>query len=886
MKQLPLIVAILTLSASHIAFADTPPDSSTTNALAAGHSQHGEAFNDGPRQAPYLMGGTGKISFPITTGSKKAKRFFLQGLGQLHGFWYFESERSFRQVAFLDPTCAIAYWGMAQSNIRNEKRARGFLAKAITLKESASEREQAYIDSFAAFLGIPTALDELKKIESLADYKPKRSDKDRRSEYVRKLEELVLDYPDDIEAKAFLLVLLWQNTRHGLPMNSTLAADAISQQILAANPMHPVHHYRIHIWDGRKPDVALDAAAACGFAAPSVAHMWHMGGHIYSKEKRYADAAWHQEASARTDHMHMMHDQTLPDQIHNFAHNNEWLTRNLIYLGRVPEALDLAKNMTELPRHPTYNTLKKGSARYGRARLITVLTECELWEQALSLTTGSYIEPTDIPREQINRLRLIGRAAYGLNDIAKGDSTTKELKALTKSIADKHHAEDHKKQEAKKKADKEKADKKAKERADKAKKELAAKTDKKETPEEKKDDKPDAKVAAKDDKNNGTKDKKADKKDRKPETKVAAKDKKKKDAKHKEPKKSSDEIFADTVLRELGLARALTEGTAKDAIGEKDFKSNGIDKNLMLQLYIAAENFDKAIELSAQEVKRRKNQTLPLARHVHALYAAGKLDEARESFVELRALSQNIALDVPVFKRLDAIASAFDAPSDWREDRPVPGDIRKRPELDDLGPFRWRPSLAKSWTLPDHNGRYTSLAEQNQDQNILLIFYLGAECLHCVEQLGAFSPKVQAYADAGIKIIAISLEDKVSLKESITAYSQDTTPTLDLGKKQTRETPLISFVKDGAFPFLLLADEKEEIFKRYRAYDDFEQTALHGTFLIDKQGYVRWQDISYEPFTKPDYLLKECIRLLAQPDDIVHGPRDTKPLRLKFWKKN
>lgn len=101
MKQLPLIVAILTLSASHIAFADTPPDSSTTNALAAGHSQHGEAFNDGPRQAPYLMGGTGKISFSIATDSKKAKQFFLQGLGQLHGFWYFESERSFRQVAFL-----------------------------------------------------------------------------------------------------------------------------------------------------------------------------------------------------------------------------------------------------------------------------------------------------------------------------------------------------------------------------------------------------------------------------------------------------------------------------------------------------------------------------------------------------------------------------------------------------------------------------------------------------------------------------------------------------------------------------------------------------------------------------------------------------------------
>ena len=64
-----------------------------------------------------------------------------------------------------------------------------------------------------------------------------------------------------------------------------------------------------------------------------------MPGHIYSKRKRYHDAAWHQEASARVDHAHMMRDRVLPDQIHNFAHNNEWLCRNLITVGRVHDAV-------------------------------------------------------------------------------------------------------------------------------------------------------------------------------------------------------------------------------------------------------------------------------------------------------------------------------------------------------------------------------------------------------------------------------------------------------------------------------------------------------------------------------------------------------------------
>src|ERR1022692_262925 len=98
-----------------------------------GHSYQGDVFNDGPRQKAYLMGKTGNVRFPITTKSPEAQKFFEQGVGQLHGFWYFEAERSFRQVALLDPDCAMAYWGMAMANHENEKRAAGFIKKARTL---------------------------------------------------------------------------------------------------------------------------------------------------------------------------------------------------------------------------------------------------------------------------------------------------------------------------------------------------------------------------------------------------------------------------------------------------------------------------------------------------------------------------------------------------------------------------------------------------------------------------------------------------------------------------------------------------------------------------------------------------------------------------------
>src|SRR5580704_2878879 len=88
-----------------------------------GHSAHGESYNEGPRSAAYLMAGTGDVHFPVTCKSEVAQKFFNQGVGQLHGFWYLEAERSFRQVAAIDPDCVMAYWGMAMANTNNQERA-------------------------------------------------------------------------------------------------------------------------------------------------------------------------------------------------------------------------------------------------------------------------------------------------------------------------------------------------------------------------------------------------------------------------------------------------------------------------------------------------------------------------------------------------------------------------------------------------------------------------------------------------------------------------------------------------------------------------------------------------------------------------------------------
>src|SRR3954471_10039926 len=53
--------------------------------------------------------------FPVTTKSEDARKFFLQGVSQIHSFWFQESERSCTQALELDPDMAMAYWCIALS---------------------------------------------------------------------------------------------------------------------------------------------------------------------------------------------------------------------------------------------------------------------------------------------------------------------------------------------------------------------------------------------------------------------------------------------------------------------------------------------------------------------------------------------------------------------------------------------------------------------------------------------------------------------------------------------------------------------------------------------------------------------------------------------------
>ncbi|MFK7770379.1 MAG: peroxiredoxin family protein [Mariniblastus sp.] len=738
-----------------------------------GHSVHGSAFNEGPRQKAYLMGGTGNVHFPVTTKSEEAQAFIDQGVGQLHGFWYLEAERSFRQAAAIDENCAMAFWGAAMAAHADRKRSQGFIAKSVELKDSLgdeiTEREKMYI----------TALDKY--------FSDKVKDKKKRAlNFLKDLESIVIKYPDDLEAKAFVAHRVWHNAREGTPVSSYVALNSLIQEILEVEPLHPAHHYTIHLWDHRHPENAVRAAARCGVSAPSIAHMWHMPGHIYSRLKRYEDAVYQQEASARVDHAHMIRDRVMPDEISNFAHNNEWLIRNLVFIGKYGDALSLAKNMIELPQHPKYNTLEKrsGSASYGRRRLLQVLREFQQYGHAIDLCQSNYLDVKDSVQEQVKTARLLACSAA----ITQQDAILELANAQLVGFLEKQELEK----------------KRLSQRIAGLTAALDTSVDKPPRPTGKKVDAKKGKLHLK-------------------------------EAKAKLAK-------VEQTIKQIGKANMAVDGYQLvaneefDAASKKLEKAAGEDVSWIGELMFLGGDTEGGLKKIADQVKRRPQEVIPLARLAYYQYQNGDMDLATESFNKLRNQSGSMDLNVELFARLEPLAEELEYGTNWLKQRKPAIDLGFRPPLDSLGPFRWSPSAAPTWSLKDSEDK-TVGSDDFAGKPYVLIFYLGHGCLHCAEQLNAFAPRTKDFEEAGMKMVAISSDDQDGLKKSIENYND-------------------------TMPIRLASDQANEVFKKFRAFDDFENQPLHGTFLVDGQGKIRWQDISYEPFMDHQFLLDEAQRLL------------------------
>ncbi len=155
----------------------------------------------------------------------------------------------------------------------------------------------------------------------------------------------------------------------------------------------------------------------------------------------------------------------------------------------------------------------------------------------------------------------------------------------------------------------------------------------------------------------------------------------------------------------------------------------------------------------------------------------------------------------------------------------------------DVGPLDWEPFAAPELDVVATDGSRVRLSDF-RGRNVLLVFFLGDDCAHCVEQLKKINAKAQAGGFGDTVLLAVS----------------------SAPPEKNRDSEQL-----GGLAFKLLSDTNHENARRFASYDDFEELELHSTIVIDAQGRVHWKRTGGDPFMDVEFLAKQLERLKATP---------------------
>jgi hypothetical protein len=228
----------------------------------------------------------GTVHF-ATSCNEVAQKDFNRAVALLHSFQFSRAIEGFHAVLGKDPTCGIAYWGIALSDWSNpfaagmkdtdqlqlgrQSAERGKVVRAKT------ERERAYI------LAVGKLYNDFERT-------PQRA---RLLAYRDAMGDAAAKYPEDHEAQIFYALALAASED---PADKTYAgrlkAGAILEKLFEEEPAHPgLAHYIIHTYDvpalaGR----ALVAARRYSGIAPDAPHALHMPSHTFTRTGNWQES--------------------------------------------------------------------------------------------------------------------------------------------------------------------------------------------------------------------------------------------------------------------------------------------------------------------------------------------------------------------------------------------------------------------------------------------------------------------------------------------------------------------------------------------------------------------------------------------------------------------
>jgi peroxiredoxin/tetratricopeptide (TPR) repeat protein len=238
---------------------------------------------------------------------------------------------------------------------------------------------------------------------------------------------------------------------------------------------------------------------------------------------------------------------------------------------------------------------------------------------------------------------------------------------------------------------------------------------------------------------------------------------------------------------------------------------------------LAEQAFAKALDLT-------KNDLWSLSGMVRAAAALGEKDKAQDAMARLLYVTADADKGLAIVQR--AMATGVTATP--RDSSPGTQRNYLRTSLEKFGPENWEPYKAPMLDVKDAAGKRVTLDEY-KGKNVMLVFYLGAECPHCMRQLHDIGEKKADWDRLNTVVLAVSSATPQSNSEGLKSF--------------------------GDLPVRLLSDDRYANAHRFHSYDDFEEMELHSTILIDKQGRVYWARNGGEPFSDMAFLVKQLERM-------------------------
>jgi peroxiredoxin len=147
-------------------------------------------------------------------------------------------------------------------------------------------------------------------------------------------------------------------------------------------------------------------------------------------------------------------------------------------------------------------------------------------------------------------------------------------------------------------------------------------------------------------------------------------------------------------------------------------------------------------------------------------------------------------------------------------------------------------SKAPDFTLNDYNKQAVTLSSYQGEKNVLLVFYPFAFSGLCQGELCQVRDELATYTDANVQVIGVSVDTPFSLK----AWAE----------QQGYQFPLLS----DFWPHGTVATS-------YGVFNDKAGLANRGTFLIDKEGVVRFAEINQPGEPRDQEAWKKAVADLA-----------------------